>query len=107
MRLNIPVETTSLEILNGPGSQKLLDATIEKDRMGYDEPRGPKLEFTVESPIDGQKIKVTTELMGNLERVSDHYEFLGWLLGSNDVVLVKYWLRDAHKIGRGSISDPS
>ena len=107
MRLNIPVETDSADILNGPGATKLLDAALELSKIGgqaYAGHSGPKLEFTIESPIDGKPMQLTVEMVSDFAKIGGHYEFYGLVVGNPMTVHVTYWLRD-NELGRGSIKD--
>ena len=104
MRLNIPVDTTSLQILNGPGTQIMLDAALEKEKMGYEHPDGPQLEFTVENPVDGKPMKQAVEMIGNFEKMGSGYGLDGLLVANGCFVRVKYWLNDTGS-GRGEITD--
>lgn len=104
MRLNIPVDTTVLDILKGPGTKRMLDASLEKTAMGYREPTGPRLDFTVINPIDLSPLKLTVEMIGNWDKVGDCYQLAAVIVGSGSYVTVKYWLQDAG-FGLGSITD--
>jgi hypothetical protein len=104
MRLNIPVDTATLPILNGPGTQIMLDAALEKEKMGYEHPHGPRLEFTVANPVDGKPMKQAVEMIGNFEKYGSGYELDGLLVANGNFVKVKYWLHDDGS-GRGEITD--
>ena len=114
MRLKVPVEvvsceTLSVEILNGPGSTRLLDVALELLGMGgythAGHPR-PKLEFTVKSPVDGEPVKQAVEVSDNFVKVGGHYEFNGFIAGTPSPVHVVYRLKDSGVyLDRGSIED--
>jgi hypothetical protein len=113
MRLKVPVEivsveTASVSIVNGPGATRLLDAALELIGIGgyaYADHPGPKLEFTVESPVDGKPVKQTVEMSANFVKFGGHYEFYGLIAGNPNTVHVVYWLKDSNEPGRGSIKD--
>lgn len=103
MRLMVPTTATSVSIVNGPGTTKLFELMVEKHMMGFSEPTGPVLRFTVEDPIKLEPMEIGVEMIGTWKKVGGHYELDGCLDGQ--WVLVKYWLQKDEFGYRGSIAD--
>jgi hypothetical protein len=102
MRLMEPYTTKYVPILKGPGTTRLFETMVEKSAMGYAEPRGPILKYTVEGS-KGQPLEVNVEMIGNWKKVDGHYE-LNAAIGDGYVV-VKDWLKTDEIGMRGSIHD--
>lgn len=103
MRLMVPTTTTSVMVLKGPGVTEIFEKSLEKTAMGYTNPGGPLLRYTIEDPITMQPMEISVEMIGNWKKVDAHFELDACIDGQH--VTVKDWLRKDETGYRGSIAD--
>lgn len=102
LTIKVPVTTEILFVTNGPGMKRLFEASTEKNKMGYAEPHGPILKYTVENPLTMEPMVVNIEMIGNWKRIGYLYVLDGCLDGQ--FVTVKDWLNKDDTGYRGSIT---
>jgi len=99
----VPATTTSVLVLKGPGVTEMFEKSLEKTALGYREPVGPILRYTVEDPITMQPMEIGVEMVGNWKKVDGHFELDACIDGQ--YVKVKDYLRKDETGYRGSITD--